>query len=235
MRAARYFPLLAILLMTLASCAPSLIVPVSMIDFNKTMPKPQQEYRILAGDQLEIKFYYHPDLNELVTVRPDGRISLQLANELNVEGLTPNELSTQLKNLYSSEIDRPEIAVMVRTFSAQRVYVDGEVARPGLIALAGPMTTMQAISQAGGLKDTARVNEVILMRRGADNRFVATVVDLTKVIDGSDHSQDAVLMPYDVVHVSKSPVANVNLWIDQYIRKNIPIPFGVGYSFGSAN
>jgi len=195
----------------------------------------QQEYRILAGDQLDIKFYYHPDLNELVTVRPDGRISLQLANEIAVEGLTPKELVAQLKKIYSAEIQKPEITIMVRTFSAQRVYVDGEVFRPGSVVLSNPLTTLQAISLAGGLKDTARVNEVVLMRRGADNRFMATMVDLSKVIDGTDPSQDILLTAYDVVHVPKSPVANVNLWIDQYIRKNIPVPFSTGYSFSEDN
>lgn len=231
MRCFRHFPWLAILLTVLTSCAPAVTVPVARTEFTKSVATPQQEYRILAGDQLDIKFYYHPELNESVTVRPDGRISLQLANELSVEGLTPNELTAQLKKIYSAEIDRPEITVMVRTFSAQRVYVDGEVFRPGSVVLSGPLTTLQAISLAGGLKDTARVNEVVLMRRGAENRFMATMVDLTKVMDGTDPTQDVLLIPYDVVHVPKSPVANVNLWVDQYIRKNIPVPFSTGYSF----
>jgi len=234
MRCLRHFQWLAILLM-LVSCSPAVTVPVAQTEFTKIVATSQQEYRILAGDQLDIKFYYHPDLNELVTVRPDGRISLQLANEIAVEGLTPKELVAQLKKIYSAEIQKPEITIMVRTFSAQRVYVDGEVFRPGSVVLSNPLTTLQAISLAGGLKDTARVNEVVLMRRGADNRFMATMVDLSKVIDGTDPSQDILLTAYDVVHVPKSPVANVNLWIDQYIRKNIPVPFSTGYSFSEDN
>ena len=160
---------------------------------------------------------------------PDGRINLQLVNEIDVQRLTPRELTTLLKKSYSTEIDRPEIAVMVRSFSAQRVYVDGEVAKPGIITLTGPLTTLQAISQAGGLKETARENEVVLMRRGNDNKIIATMVDLSKAFNGTDHSQDVVLMPYDIVHVPRSPITNVNIWVDQYIRKNIPI--GVGTSF----
>jgi len=235
MRGFRHFPWFAILLIMLVSCAPAVTVPVAQTEFIKPMAYTQHEYRILAGDQLDIKFYYHSELNESVTVRPDGRISLQLANEIRVEGLTPKELTEQLKKIYSAEIDRPEITVMVRSFSAQRIYVDGEVFRPGSVVLAGPLTTLQAIALAGGLRDTARVNEVVLMRRGADNRFLATMVDLTKVIDGTDPSQDIQLIPYDVVHVPKSPVANVNVWIDQYIRRNIPIPFSAGYSFGEGD
>lgn len=235
MRGSRLFPVLALLLTVLVSCAPAVKVPASQAEFAKSVSNTQQEYRIGAGDQLDIKFYYHADLNESVTVRPDGRISLQLANELSVEGLTPKELTEQLKKIYSAEIDKPEIAVLVRTFSSQRIYVDGEVYRPGSVVISGPLSVLQAISQAGGLKDTARVNEVVLMRRGADNKFSATMLDLTKVIDGTDPSQDVALVSYDVVHVPKSPVANVNLWIDQYIRRNIPIPFSVGYDLSQGN
>lgn len=209
------------------------MVPMTPVEFNKTMKQPQQEYRILAGDQLEVKFYYHPEFNEQVTVRPDGRIILQLANELVVEGLTPNELTAILKKNYAADLDRPEIAVIVRGFSAQRVYVDGEVTRPGIVVLTGSMTLLQAISQAGGLKDTARREEIVIMRRGGgDSKLVTTMVDLNKVLDGTDPSQDLTLNPFDVVYVPKSSVANMNLWIDQYLRKNIPIPFSMGYTFG---
>ena len=86
-----------------------------------------------AGDQLEVKFFYNPELNEQVIVRPDGRISLQLANEIMVAGLTPLELTDLLKKKYSTEISKPEITIIVRTFTSQRVFVDGEVNRAGLV------------------------------------------------------------------------------------------------------
>lgn len=233
MRGIRKLPWLFTMLTMLLSCAPAVMVPMTPVEFNKTMKQPQQEYRILAGDQLEVKFYYHPEFNEQVTVRPDGRIILQLANELVVEGLTPNELTAILKKNYAADLDRPEIAVIVRGFSAQRVYVDGEVTRPGIVVLTGSMTLLQAISQAGGLKDTARREEIVIMRRGGgDSKLVTTMVDLNKVLDGTDPSQDLTLNPFDVVYVPKSSVANMNLWIDQYLRKNIPIPFSMGYTFG---
>jgi polysaccharide export outer membrane protein len=165
-----------------------------------------------------------------VTVRPDGRISLQLVHEVQAAGLTPEQLRQVLQIKYGTHISQPEIAVLVRSFTAQKVFVDGEVAKPGLIPLTGQMTVLQSLAMAGGLKETARTYEIILIRRGSENRPVSMLVNVEKAIDGSDPSQDLSLLPADIVYVPKSPIANVNLWVDQYIRKNIPIPFGLYYN-----
>ena len=74
------------------------------------------------------------------------------------------------------------------------------------------------------------MDEVIIIRRGSENRPFSTVVSLEKVINGDDLAQDILLGPGDIVYVPRSPIANVNLWVDQYIRKNIPIPVGVYYN-----
>lgn len=191
---------------------------------------PPQDYRIQVGDALDIKLFYHPELNESVTVRPDGRISLQLVHEVQAAGLTPEQLRQHIRDKYAAQISQPEIAVIVRSFTAQKVYVDGEVGKPGLVPLAGPMTVLQSLAMAGGLKDTARTSEVILIRRGPENRPTSLLVNVEKAIDGTDLSQDLALQPADIVFVPKSAIANVNIWVDQYIRKNIPIPFGFSYN-----
>jgi polysaccharide export outer membrane protein len=184
------------------------------------------EYRIQPGDQMEIKFFYNPELNELVTVRPDGRVSLQLAQEIKTAGLTPIELTQALKERYARELNRPEIAVIMRTFAGQRIYVDGEVNKPALVPLSAAMTVLQSISSVGGLKDTALSSEVHIIRRSPEGEPRVFTVDLTRVLNGTDLSQDVVLRPFDVVYVPKSTIANINVWVDQYIRKNIPVSFG---------
>jgi polysaccharide export outer membrane protein len=185
---------------------------------------PEQEYRIQPGDQLDIKFYFSPELNEAVTVRPDGRISLQLVRDVNALGLTPNQLTDRLTQLFQKDLINPRIAVIVRSFSRHRVFVDGEVNKAGLLALVGPMTVTQAISQAGGMRDTANPGSIIVIRREVDAKPIIMTVDIDKVFDGSDLSEDVPLRPSDIVYVPKSGIANVNQWVDQYIRKNIPVP-----------
>ena len=93
------------------------------------------------------------------------------------------------------------------------------------------MTVLQAISQAGGMKESARVNEVVVIRHGAANQPYAFSVNLEKAIDGTDLRQNISLKAFDIVFVPRSPIANVNVWVDQYLRKNIPISTGFFYNF----
>ena len=84
------------------------------------------DYRIQAGDQVDVRFPLNPELNVLSVVRPDGRISLKLVGEVQAEGHTPAELAQELKKTYSTELRDPEIAVIVRGMAA-RIYVDGQI------------------------------------------------------------------------------------------------------------
>ncbi|GFO69649.1 polysaccharide secretin protein HfsD [Geomonas limicola] len=188
---------------------------------------PAKEYRIQPGDQLDIKLFYNPELNEQLTVRPDGRITLQLVNDVVAAGLTPAELTNVLTKAYSSELRNPKVAVILRTSVADRVYVDGEVNRAGLIPLVGPTTVLQSISQAGGVKETAKSGEVILLRKTEDNKVAAYKINLEDALDGGGGAKDIYLKPNDIIYVPKSTISNINTWVDLYIRKNIPIPLGL--------
>jgi len=215
-----------VFVMLLTSCNTATKIPPPMVHPETQADlQTEQEYRIRIGDQMSIKFFYNPGLNEQVTVRPDGRISLQLVHEVVAVGLTPAELTDFLTAKYATEIKDPEIAVIIRSFSAQKVFVGGEVNKPGLLDLLTSMTVLQSISLAEGFKDTARIKEILVIRRKADNKTQILPINLDDVIKGIDNRQDIILLPYDIVYVPRSKIANVNQWVDQYIRKNIPIPF----------
>ncbi|HBG07402.1 MAG: sugar transporter [Geobacteraceae bacterium GWC2_58_44] len=193
-------------------------------------PATSKEYRIQPGDQLDIKLFYNPELNEQLTVRSDGRITLQLVNDVVAAGLTPAELTAFLNKAYAGELENPKVAVIVRTSVADKVYVDGEVNRAGLVTLTGPTTVLQSISQAGGIKESAKADQVIVLRRIDDGTMAGIELNLEQALHGADASQDIFLQPNDIVYVPKSTISNVNTWIDLYIRKNIPLPIGLGYS-----
>ena len=142
-------------------------------------------------------------------------------------GLTPEELRKSLASRYSKEINKPEVSVIVRSFSMQRVYVDGEVFRPGMLPLAGPVTVHQAIAAAGGFRDTARRTDVIIVRQVA-GKPVPLKVNMEDVLKNEDPSQDILLAPFDIVYVPRSGVAEVNKFVDLYLRRNIPIGAGIG-------
>ena len=227
---------LGIFMMVLSACATTVKNPIPPMAASTSPPTLSTEYRIQSGDQMDVKFFYNPELNEQVIVRPDGRISLQLANDIMAAGMTPQQLIDLLKKKYSTEISKPEIAVIIRTFSAQRVFVDGEVNKAGLVPLTDPMTVLQSISQAGGIKDTALLNGVIVIRRTSDNKLVAMQLNLEKALDNTDMSQDVTLKPNDIVYVPKTTIANMDVWVDQYIRRLIPgtasFYYGINSSLG---
>lgn len=195
---------------------------------------PGEEYRIQPGDLLDIKFFYSPELNEQIPVRPDGRISLQLAQEIEAMGRTPAELTAILKQTYSKELKKPDVTVIVRSFGNQKVFVDGEVAKPGLIPLTGPTTILQAIAQSGGFVYTGATSDVVVIRRGPDDKPLVMTVNLQKVYDGTDLAQDIYLRPYDIVYVPKSGIATANLWIEQYMTRMVPrIGFTAAFPVGT--
>jgi protein involved in polysaccharide export with SLBB domain len=147
-----------------------------------------------------------------------------LVGDLMVVDMTPTQLAEALKSRYTAEIRKPEITVIVRQFAAQKIFVDGEVGRPGLLQLVGPMTVSQAIAQSGGFGYDARKTEVVLIRRNPAGKPLVTVVDMLQVQRGQDMTNDINLMPYDMVYVPKSAIGEIDKWVDQYIRKMLPFP-----------
>lgn len=201
-------------------------VPFAAFATPETESLVRDEYVIGIGDELGIKFFYNPVLNEEVIVRPDGRISLQLIDEVTAAGMTPSALAARLQQLYATELDRPEIAVIVRSFAAQRVFVDGEVKKPGELALTGGLTILQAIAKSGGVTDRAKLRDVLVVRKRPDGSPLVIRIDVRRSGSKAARIEDIPLAPYDVVFVSRKAIANVNIWVDQYIRQNIPVSFG---------
>lgn len=188
----------------------------------------RREYLIGPGDQLEIRFFYNPELNETVTVDPGGSVSLQLIGQVQAMGLTSKELESLLASRYESQLAKPQPTVLIKSFAREKVFVQGEVERPGVFELAGNMTVLQAIATAGGLKETAKEKDILVIRfpHGSGTPSVIRA-DLRSILRGREPVSDLVLAPMDVIYVSRSHIANVNLWVDQHVRKNIPITAGI--------
>jgi protein involved in polysaccharide export with SLBB domain len=194
-------------------------------------PEPGVEYRIQSGDELHIRFPYQPDVNEEVPVRPDGRITLATTGELVVTGLTPSELQKLIIEKSSSRLRNPDVVVVVTKVAEQRVYVGGEVRKPGYVTLLPGMTPLQAVVQTGGFRETAKMDSVLLMTPGPGGKFSAARMDMDQVVN--DGVPERVrLHPGDVVYVPATWIADMNIVVDQYVRGLIPaLPrVGVGYS-----
>ncbi len=189
---------------------------------NPAWPEPAAPaVKLQPGDSVRIMFTYWPELNEEQTIRPDGKIALQLVGDVDAQNLTPDELRTALMTRYADKLKDPEITVVVTQYTSQRVYVGGEVRTPGLIPIQGRLTALEAIMQAGGFnKGTAQLRNVVLIRERDGQRF-ARSIDLREAI-GSPESTPVYLEPYDIVYVPRTVIDQVDQWVDQYINQIIP-------------
>jgi protein involved in polysaccharide export with SLBB domain len=186
-------------------------------------------YVLQRGDQITIKVYSHPELDDTMTIRPDGRISLVLLDDVNAADLTTDNLDTVLTERYSKYFRDPEVTVIVRTFANRRVYVGGEVVQPMAVELVGELTALSAVFRAGGFMKTARTDSVVLLRNDGNNRPLIQTLDLKKVLAQGDG--DIRLRPFDVVFVPKSRIASVDQFVDQYMRQLVPITLTAGFTY----
>ena len=222
----RSYPLYLLIVMNLISC-----LSTNQLNRKEPAQEANREYTIQLGDILDIKLFYNPELNELVKVRPDGKISLQLIQEVKAAGLTPSELNKILVEKYSGTIRQPEITVIVKDFANQKVYVGGEVLIPGVIPISGKLTCLQAIFQAGGFKHTAKLKSVVVLRNQGSDKPQFITLDLKGDLKTADSKSDILLEPYDIVFVPKTLITEMNEFVDQYIEKLIPISKSVGFSY----
>lgn len=190
-------------------------------------------YVIQKGDEINIKVFQQPQLDDTVRVRPDGKVSLVLLSDAEAAGLTTKELEDKIASRYAQYYRDPKVSVIVRSFSNLKIYVGGEVGQPGVIALAGDMTALSAVMQAGGFRHTAKTDNVILVRNNGRNVPVARKVNLKAVLKNGEG--DVALRPFDVVFVPKSKIARVDQFVDQYIRQVIPATLTAGFTYLQGN
>ncbi len=180
-------------------------------------PKVPANYVIQPGDVLLIKFEFHPDHDQTVTVRTDGGITLPLAGEVKAAGLMPEQLADELTRLYSKNLRDPRISVGLKVTSLSRVYVGGEVNKPGFVFYRPGLTAVQAVVGAGGPKFTGAMDKVVLVRMIDETRYQATVIDLAKAVEKGDTTDSLALGPNDVLYVPKTGIAKANVWNTQWV------------------
>jgi protein involved in polysaccharide export with SLBB domain len=173
------------------------------------------------GDVVEVKFFYTPQLNEVQTVRPDGRIALQLIGELEVHGKSPSELQGELLRLYEPYLNRPTISVLIRSLPNRRVFVGGQVNRPGIVEMPGKITVLEAVMESGGFDlREAEVRSVVVIRHDNALRY-GYLLNLKPALVG-DETTPFFLEPRDIVYVPRTKIAKVDQWVDQHINRLIP-------------
>ena len=158
------------------------------------------DYVIGSGDILAVVFWRQPDMSAEVVVRPDGRISIPLLNEVEVKGLTPEQLRLKLTAEAEKFVQDPNVTVVIKQIHSRIVYITGQVARPGPYSLTTSMTVLQLLSTAGGLLEYADEKNITIMRN-VNGKTVNYTFNYKDILNRKNLKQNIELKPDDTIIV----------------------------------
>ncbi len=215
-----------LLVLLLNGCAGKSLTKIDARKIDSTT----EDYYLRAGDQIIVKFFITPELNENVVIRPDGKISLQLIDDVRAEGLTSSELDKVLTEKYEKHLNKALITVIVQSFEGQKIFVGGEVGRQGVIQSTGKINALEAIFQSGGFRDEARRGTVVIISRGPDHTPISRVVNLRKALKGKLPESEYLLKPFDIVYVPKTVLSRTDDFMG-YLYRIIPNRIWRGFTY----
>ena len=160
----------------------------------------EEDYRVGSGDVIKITVWKEPEISSTVVVRPDGKISLPLINDLYVDGKTPMELQQIVGEKLAPFVNSPSVTVTVQEIRSKKIYVIGEVSQTGAYQITQPTTVLQILTEAGGLLPFAKQKNIYVLRtaNGRQEKFSFNYKDVLK---GKNVEQNIILVPGDTVVV----------------------------------
>ncbi len=221
--------LICALVMGCSSKQPESVAPLPPISAQGVPGQMSADYKVQPGDQLRVKFLYHPELDVKVPVSPDGNVYVPGVGEVLAEGKTAEEVAGEVERISSDQLRDPEVTVIVAEFGERIVYVGGEVRLPGPVRFREGMTPLQAILDRGGFTEVARVDSVLHLSPNGST-YEARRLDYTTDVN-RQNPELATLGVYDVIYVPRTFIGDANAFVRLYIRGLMPtMPrFGVGY------
>jgi polysaccharide biosynthesis/export protein len=183
----------------LAAPPPSTPSPAAPVIPGEVTPPPG--YVIGPEDVLAVVFWREKDLSvDAIAVRPDGRITVPLLNDIQAAGITPDQLREQIQAAAGKFVTDPSVTVVVKAINSRKVFITGMVSKPGQYPLAGPTSVMQLIAMAGGLNEFADSEKVLIMRTEGGQQ-VAKRFNYKDVQNGKNLKQNIELLPGDTIVV----------------------------------
>lgn len=191
---------------------------------------------LTCGDEIDIRFFYTPELNDVQHIRPDGKITLQLLGDVTASGHTPAQLQKALEQKYTGLIEKPSVAVITRELAHRNVYVTGSVIEPGLQPMPGHTTALAAVMKAGGFDMRSADAKKVLVVRHEDGSRKTYELNLKDRLRGEADRDPFYLHAQDIVYVPRTGVVRTAQWIDQYITQMIPkTGFSLFYDSNTGN
>lgn len=180
-------------------------------------------YQIRPGDIFDVSFEYTPEFNQTVTVQPDGYVEMRSVGDLYVAGQTVSQVDESLRAAYSKTLNHPMISVMLKDFEHPYFVADGQVGHPGKYELRDDTTVVQAIAMAGGFLASAKHSQVVLYRRVSDQWTQARLINVKKMQNDRNLSEDIHLQPGDMLFVPKNTISKMMPFIPNSNVSMLPI------------
>jgi polysaccharide export outer membrane protein len=158
------------------------------------------DYIIGPEDVLTVVLWREKDLSGDVTVRPDGRITLPLVNEIVAAGLTPEQLRVNLTKAADQFVENPTVSVVVKQINSRKVFITGQIAKPGPYSLGGPLTVVQLIAMAGGVHEFADQEHITILRYEG-GKAISIPFNYEQVKKRKNLQQNILLKPGDTIVV----------------------------------
>lgn len=182
-------------------------------------------YRLYPGDQIDVATPSAPELNRSVTVGLDGRIQMPLIGGFMAADRSTPQLEQVLTAAYASQLIDPKVEVTVKLAQPLRVFVGGEVGKPGVYDMPGDIDALQASVMAGGFLTSANTHHVIVIRRGVGGEPMMREVDLGDAVRHAARADAVPLRRFDIIYVPRSGISNAGLFVQQYLRDLVPVQF----------
>jgi polysaccharide export outer membrane protein len=175
-----------------ARASDAVVIPAAVI------PAEDGDYKIGPEDVLDISVWKNQELSRTVPVRPDGKVSLPLVNDIQAAGLTPSRLRQELTRRLSEYVPSPEVAVIVREVHSAKVSVVGAVKNPGRYEMRSPATVLELIALAQGFTDFASRDRIVVLRQSATPARIT--FNYRKIADGTEQD-NFLVQPGDIIVV----------------------------------
>jgi protein involved in polysaccharide export with SLBB domain len=190
--------------------------PIQQSPFDPGQPP---RYVMYPGDMLLVRFPSDPELDTQARIRSDGMISIPHVGDIVAAGREPMELARELEARMEGVLKRQVVSVIVTEELGRRVYIGGDVRRPGGLQLAPNQTLSQALFEAGGLPGTAAPECILVLRQRPEASYVLKA-DLNRILEGT--APDVRLEPFDVVFVPETIITKIDRFVEQYVNSLIP-------------
>ncbi len=213
----RLFGVAASALLLAALNVPTLLAQVPQTG-GPALAERHPRYLLQRQDVVSLTFPLSPELNQTVTIQPDGFINLQNAGSVYAQGLTAPELVAAVKKAYAGVLRDPIISADIQDFQKPFFTVSGQVGKPGRYDLRSDMTVAEALAVAGGMSMATAKTQVFLFHRTSESWFEVKKVNLKEILKGKHVNEDSMIQPGDMIYVPEKFIANFKKYVPYSIN-----------------